>query len=133
MDENLSSVIILKSGHTTIGFFMFNLELSQFEYELILGIDLDYIYVNKKNRNNLNWLYLSTGLAKFINLLLASLIEVLNNNQELDIVLRATFASRAGAKIGTAMSWEINKIWESLALNHPQKETCFGDFSSEMD
>jgi len=88
VDECFSSTLLLKEGHKTIGFFMFNLELSQLNNEeLIFKIELKYIYVNKRNRNKVNWLNLTTALTKFLTIVLDCLIQVLNDKQRLDLAI----------------------------------------------
>lgn len=133
VDECLSSVLLLKQGHKTIGFFMFDLELSQLDDFLIFKISLEYIYVNKKNRNNVNWLNLTTALTKFLTVLLECLVQVLDENQILDIAIQAVFISKAGEKIGNGIYNEIRFAWEFLEDSYPEKRKCFGNFSYEMD
>lgn len=134
VDECLSSTLVLKVGHKTIGFFMFVIELSQFnDKEIIFKIELKYIYVNKKNRNKVNWLNLTTALTKFLTVVLDSLIQIVNEKQKLDLAMEATFVSTGGEKIGNGIYNEINFVWEFLQDTYPEKQKCFGNFSYEMD
>lgn len=134
VDECLSTILLIKEGHYTIGFFMFDLELSQLnDEELIFKIELKYIYVNKKNRNKVNWLNLTTALTKFLTVVLESLIQVLNEKQKLDLAMVAVFVSTGGEKIGNGIFNEINFVWEFLQDTYPDKQICFGNFSYEMD